>query len=151
MRDRRWRRRSMVLAVVVACGVVACGGQSEVNRGDYTIFVHGGSLLPRGGDDALVVGTLTTWSGCVLLQMEGFDHAYPVIWPSGTSIAGDDPLTLRLPSGEELTVGQAVSGGGGYYQATSDQVDVDIPAQCLPESGEVAIFNPDGRLTIIDP
>lgn len=151
MSDRRWCSRSTVLAVALALGVVGCGGQSEVSRGDYTIYVHGGSLLPRGGEDALIEGTLTTRNGCVLLQMVGFDHAYPVIWPSGTSIAGDDPLTLRLPSGDDLILGQAVSGGGGYHYTTSDQVDVDIPAQCLLESGEVAVFNPDARLTIIEP
>jgi hypothetical protein len=151
MRDRKLLGRSMVLAVVLTLGVVGCGGQSEVSRGGFTIFVHGGSLLPRGGEDALIEGTLTTGSECVLLQMVESGAAYPVIWPSGTSIAGDDPLTLRLPSGEELTVGRAVGGGGGFHQATSDRVDVDIPARCLPESGEVAVFNPDARLTIVGP
>jgi hypothetical protein len=45
MRDRRLLGRSMVVAVVLTLGVVGCGGQSEVSRGGFTIFVHGGSLL----------------------------------------------------------------------------------------------------------
>lgn len=141
----------MVLAVVLALGVGGCGGQSEVSGDTYTIYVHDGSLLPRGGEDALVQGTLTTWGGCVMLQQEGFDHLYPVVWPSGTSIASENPLTLRLPSGEELTLGQAVSGGGGYHDESSPRLDdVDIPFGCLPESGEMAVFNPDADLLIVE-
>ena len=145
-KNSRW----MVLALVLTLGIVGCGGQSEVIGDNYTIFVQGGSLLPRGGEDALIEGTLTTRSGCVLLQMEGFDHAYPVIWPSGTSIASEDPLTLRLPSGVELTIGQAVNGGGGYHYTSSDQVDVDIPNECLSDLGEVAVFNPDAGLSVVE-
>lgn len=88
--------------------------------------------------------------GCVLLEQEEFAIAYPVIWPSGTSIVSDDPLTLELASGEELAVGQAVSGGGGYPYASSDQVEVDIPAECLPETDEVAVFNPDADPAVLE-
>lgn len=66
-----------------------------------------------------------------------------------TSIAREDPLTLKLPSGEELAVGQAVSGGGGYLHSSSDEVKVDIPAECIPETGEVAVFNPDADLSVV--
>ncbi len=140
---------AVVLGLVSALALVSCGGQSEVSGDDYTIFVHDASLLPRGGTDAEVVGTLATRDGCVLLEQEGFDIAYPVVWPSGTSIAREDPLTLKLPSGEELAVGQAVSGGGGYFHSSSDEVKVDIPAECIPETGEVAVFNPDADLSVV--
>jgi hypothetical protein len=139
----------LVVASVLAVGLVGCGGQTEIERGEYTIYVHGGSLLPRGGEDALIEGALIMRDGCVLIDRGGgFDIAFPVIWPSGTSIASDDPLTLRLPSGDELVVGQVVSGGGGYHDAASDRVQVSIPAACVPETGEVAIFNPDVDLTV---
>lgn len=85
-----------------------------------------------------------------MLEQEEFAIAYPVIWPSGTSIVSDDPLTLELASGEELAVGQAVSGGGGYPYASSDQVEVDIPAECLPETDEVAVFNPDADPAVLE-
>lgn len=143
-------KRWWVVATVLALGLVGCGGQSEIERGEYTIYVHGGSLLPRGGEDALIEGTLITRDGCVLIDQgdDGFDIAYPVIWPSGTSIASEDPLTLRLPSGDELVVGQVVSGGGGNHDASSESVQVTIPAACVPETGEVAIFNPGADLTV---
>lgn len=145
----RMLNRNVVLVLVLALALAGCGGQSEVTGDDYTIFIHGGSLLPRGGDDALVEGTLTTRDGCVLLEhLEGFEIAYPVVWPSGTSIISEEPLTLKLPSGEEPIVGQVVSGGGGYHQASSVQVEVSIPAGCVDETGQVAVFNPDADLSV---
>lgn len=141
----------VVLGFVLALGLVGCGGQSEVRGESCTIFVHGGSLLPRGGMDADIEGTLTTRGACVLLQSSWSDIAFPVIWPAGTSIVGEYPLTLQLPSGEELAVGQVVSGGGGMLHASSGEVNVGIPAECLPESGEVAVFNPDGDLSVVQP
>ena len=88
--------------------------------------------------------------GCVLLEQEEFDIAYPVIWPSGTSIVGDDSLALELPSGEQFAVGQAVSGGGGYLSASSDQLEVDIPSECVPETDEVAVFNPAADPVVLE-
>lgn len=49
---------------------------------------------------------------------------------------------------DELTVGQAVSGGGGYHQASSDDVEVNIPAECFAETGEVAVFNTNANLAV---
>ena len=141
----------MLALVLLALALVGCGGQSEVRGDDYTIFVHGGSLLPRGGMDAEIEGTLTTRGACVLLQSSWSDIAFPVIWPAGTSIVSEHPLTLRLRSGEELTVGQVVSGAGGMLQASWEGVEVHIPAECLPESGEVAVFNPDDNVSVVQP
>jgi hypothetical protein len=136
-------RLRFTAAALVTLPLVACGGQATVSGSQHTIYVHGGSLLPRGGEDALIQGTLATRNGCVVLAQGESDVAYPVIWPSGTSIAGEAPLTLRLPSGVPLTLGQAVVGSGGYHDATSDRVTVDIPSECLPPTDEVAVFNPD--------
>lgn len=145
----RMLKRYVVLVLVLALALAGCGGQSEVAGDDYTIFVHRASLLPSGGDDAIVEGALATQDGCILLEhLEGFDLAYPVVWPSGTSIISEEPLTLKLPSGEELIVGQVVSGGGGYHQASSVQVEVSIPAGCVDETGQVAVFNPDADLSV---
>jgi hypothetical protein len=128
---------------LLALPLVACGGQAVASGSQHTIYVHGGSLLPRGGEDALIQGPLASRNGCVVLAQEGSDIAYPVLWPSGTSIVGEDPLTLSLPSGARLTLGQAVTGSGGYHYATSDRVTVAIPSECLPPTDEVAVFNPD--------
>lgn len=131
---------AVVLGLVSALALVSCGGQSEVSGDDYTIFVHRRSLFQGGGLDAQVGGTLATRDGCVLLEGGG-DTAYPVVWPSGTSIASEDPLTLELPSGEKLAVGQKVIGGGGVVSSSSGSVKVDIPAECLPETDKVIVFN----------
>lgn len=110
--------------------------------------MHGGSLLPRGGDDALIEGTLAVREGCILLGLPGDPAAYPVVWPSGTSISNEDPLTLDLPGGDELGIGEVVSGGGGVHHVTSARVEVDIPARCLPGSEEVIVYNPDDDLSV---
>lgn len=113
--------------------------------------MHGSSLTPRGGDDGIVEGVLAVRDGCVLLdEADGSDDAYPVAWPAGTSIAATEPLVLELPSGEELTVGERVRGGGGYYDIRSPRIEVDIPDRCVPDTGEVAAFNPDDEPNIVE-
>ena len=147
---RRWpcAASAIVLATVLAgCGD---GGQSEVTRGPYTIYVHDDSLFPRGGNDALVGGTLITRGGCVLVGDEN-GAVYPVVWPSGTSIVDDDPLTLELGSGDQLTVGASVSGGGGTIdpaEGSGSEVKVDIAQDCRSASGEVVVFNPDADVDV---
>jgi hypothetical protein len=96
--------------------------------------MHDGSLLPRGGEDALVQGTLATRNGCVVLAQTGSDIAYPVIWPSDTSIADEDPLTLLLSSGAPLPLGQAVTGSGGYHEAARHALQTER-CEALPRCG----------------
>jgi len=136
------------LAVLVIA-LAGCGtsDQTEISRGSSTIYVHSGSLLPRGGDDALIEGTVGARDGCVLLGIG--DASYPVVWPSGTSIASDDPLTLRLRSGDEVGVGGTVRGGGGSHDVDSSRVTVDIAEKCRSASGAVVIFNPDGDIAVL--
>ena len=127
---------------MVLVGLTGCaGGQRAVQSGEYTIYVHGSSLLPRGGMTALILGTLALRDGCVVLEWEDEEIWYPVVWPAGTSIASDDPFVISLPSGVELAVGEKVTGGGGYLMPGS--VEADIPQECLPETNEIAVFNPD--------
>jgi hypothetical protein len=85
--------------------------------------------------------------GCVLLGIG--DATYPVVWPSGTSIADDDPLILRLRSGNEVSVGGTVRGGGGSHDVDSSMITVDIPDECRSATGEVVIFNPDGNIDVL--
>jgi hypothetical protein len=89
--------------------------------------------------DAQIVGVLAAADGCVLLEQNGI--RFPVVWPSGTSIASPDPLVVELPSGAELSLGEHVSGGGGYLKASD--VGVEVPDECLNEHDEVAVFNRD--------
>jgi len=135
---------AVVVIVLAGCGT---GGQTTISRGSSTIYVHSGSLLPRGGDDALIEGTVVARDGCVLLGIG--DATYPVVWPSGTSITDDDPLTLRLRSGDEVGVGGTVRGGGGSHDVDSSMVTVDIADECRSATGEVVIFNPDGDIAVL--
>jgi len=134
----------MSLFLLGGCGA---SEQTAVSRGPYTVYVHGDALLPRGGDDALVQATVVARNGCVLLGY-GDGAAYPVIWPSGTVITDDDPLTLTLRSGEHVNVGSTVSGGGGSHNVDSPMVTVDIADECRSATGEVVIFNPDGDIDV---
>jgi hypothetical protein len=136
---------AVALSVLVGCGT---SDQTAISRGPYTVYVHGDSMLPRGGDDALIEATVVARDGCVLLGFGG-DATYPVIWPSGTSITDDDPLTLRMRSGTEVSVGGTVRGGGGSHDVDSSMVTVDIADECRSVTGEVVIFNPDGDIDVL--
>lgn len=146
-------RRALRLLVAVSLSVLAAcgGGQSSETAGGYTIYVHGGSVLPQGGEDALLEGELVVRDGCVLLAPAA-GTALPVVWPSGTSIADDDPLALTLGSGSLVELGDRVRGSGGVHAADSEQVEVDIATGCLTGQGSddnsVMVFDPDGQLTV---
>lgn len=144
-RARLWG--SLLVAGTLVLSGCGDNGQTAIGRGQYTIYVHRDSILPRGGDDALVGGTVVTRDGCVLLSF-GDGSTYPVIWPSGTVITDDDPLALTLRSGEQVVGGSTVSGGGGSYNVDSPMVTVDIPNECRSVTGEVLIFNPDGDIEV---
>lgn len=145
-RGPSWSGVAVAVVVMVVTAGCGGGGQTEAGRGPYTIYVHDDSLLPRGGSDALLGGTLVTRDGCVLLE-QGDGAAYPVVWPSGTSIVDDDPFTLELRSGAQLTVGARVSGAGGSHpDYLRSVVEVDIADECRAATGEVRVFNPDEAL-----
>jgi hypothetical protein len=135
----------IVLVAASLLALLSCSGpaQRAVESGEYTIYVHSGSLLPRGGTDAIVGGLLAVRDGCVVLEWPDGSHWYPVIWPSGTRIASTDPFVVRLPSGERLAVGEKVRGSGGYTRR--ETLEVDIPTRCLGGTQQVAVFNPDDR------
>ena len=72
------------------------------------VLVRSGSL--GGGSDALVSGTLAASGSCVGVKVE--DVSYPVVFPSGTTSSGE---AIELPSGVELSLGDQVTLGGGFY------------------------------------
>lgn len=142
MRSSTRHRAAVPVAVALLAGLLTgCGGvrEEQVGDGDLRFFVHGRSVLPSGGMDAQIGGTLAAADGCVLFEQGGIRH--PVVWPSGTSVADTDPLVIELPSGEEIGIGDQVIGAGGYLSA--EDLDIDVPDACLNEHGEVAFFNAD--------
>jgi hypothetical protein len=91
------------------------------------------------GLDALIFGELQydEVHDCLLVVTEG-DVAYPVVWPSGTVSLADE-IGVQLPSGGRVTEGDIIRGGGGYLYVADEY---GIPPECLPATGEVAVFNP---------
>ena len=70
--------------------------------------------------------------GCFLLDGDG--SSYPVVWPAGAGGVPEGP-GVQLPEGLIVTVGDRVSGGGGFHQAGEESLArFDIPAECLPQN-----------------
>jgi hypothetical protein len=137
--------------VLVALDAVACGGS------DTAPLATDVGVAPRvfrqdpsptlEGEGALVHGTLgyDVEHGCFVVESEGI--AYPVVWPAETEGVADGP-GVELPDGLVIRMGDDVSGGGGFHQAgDGDVARFDIPAHCVPSTGEVALFNANGRVT----
>lgn len=132
------------MALVLAGTVAACGGQAVRTDGDVTLLVHRHALLPRGGNDAGIAGTVAVQNGCVGLMEDGQPgRVLAAIWPSGTRIETTDPLRLRLPSGTTVSEGTTIQGAGGYHAPGSEAVGLQIPAACQLDADEVVVFNPD--------
>ena len=140
-------------AVVLAVSgvVVACGGSDTAPPARDAgarprVFRHDPSPTLE-GEGALVQGTLgyDVAHGCFMVASEGI--AYPVVWPAGTEGVAGGP-GVELPDGLVVRVGDGVSGGGGFHQAGDRFVaGFDIPAECVPSTSEVAVFNANERVT----
>ncbi|WP_370326919.1 hypothetical protein [Euzebya sp.] len=95
------------------------------------------------GLDALVRGTVEYDEACgAVLHDEEVDVRYPVVWPHGTGLVGTDPLTLELSDGRTVTVGDVVSGGGGYHP------DLALVDDACAPTGETAVFNASGAVEV---
>lgn len=77
------------------------------------------------------------------------DH--PVIWPHGTAWDQDRQAVL-LPDGDVASLGDEVSGGGGYPYLTDLSPELaEQVADCpLNEYGEIAMFNANEAVEVAD-
>lgn len=132
MSGRVLRTVSVVVVVSVGCvgWFVLSGRGRTIEVGDATVMV---SERLRGGMDAGLGGELTVIDGC--LGVAGT----VVVWPHGTDVVDDDPLTIELPSHRTSTVGGTIELGGGYGVEHSthdvepgplDVAGVTIPSAC---------------------
>ena len=94
---------------------------------------------------ALIEGTLTLSEGCLLIG------EYPVIWPHGTTWDGESQV-VELPDGQVVADGDRLRGGGGFPYLSDLQARVAEPLSHCPtnEWGEIAVFNADERITVIE-
>ena len=126
--------RSLAKAVgLIALGglvpLSACGGQ-VISAGDVTVLV---SERADAGMDALGGGTLEVVGGCL-----GASGSV-IVWPNGTEVVQDNPLTIDIPDYGTVALGDEVQVGGGYVlEHSSDNVEpgdysvggVTVPAEC---------------------
>jgi hypothetical protein len=104
-------RRAHVVVVVglaMAC-LSACG-----HRGEGSVLTSGGAhvivgpeLDPSAPVAGVGLGGVVRMIGTCL----GFGEN-PVIWPYGTTIVSDSPLTIAVPGLGHVSVGDGVGGGG---------------------------------------
>jgi hypothetical protein len=107
----------------------ACGGQ-VISAGDVTVLV---SKRADGGMDALGGGRIEVVGGCL-----GASGSV-IVWPHGTEVVQDDPLTVDIPNHGMFALGDQVEVGGGHVlEHSSDNVEsgpyqvagVTVPAEC---------------------
>ena len=85
--------------------------------------------------DSEIVGMINIpASGCVTIMLDNGDTATPIAFPAGTVL---NDGTISLPSGDELTDGARVNGGGGQVTWSNAGLD-EAPASCR-EAGEDVI------------
>ena len=107
----------------------ACGGRA-ISAGDVTVLV---SERADAGMDALGGGNLEVVGGCL-----GAGGSV-IVWPHGTEVVQDDPLTIEIPDYGTFGLGEEVQVAGGYVlEHSSDNVEpgdyqvagVTVPAEC---------------------
>ncbi|HEX6247347.1 MAG TPA: hypothetical protein VFZ64_05700 [Nocardioidaceae bacterium] len=125
---RRGLPRLGAIAAALAL-LAACGGK-VITVGDVTVLV---SRSTSAGMDALGGGRLEVVGGC--LGTSG----YVVLWPSGTDVVSENPVTIEIPGNGTFTLGDEVQVGGGFVLEHSSQDrepgtfeagGVTVPAEC---------------------
>jgi hypothetical protein len=112
-----------------------CGDDpgSVVRNGDSTVLVG----AEGDGDNVAGIG----FGGVVTMVGEclGIDTS-TVIWPNGTAVVADDPLTIDVPGLGRVAVGDHVAGGSDPYGNHLPSGIDAIPSDC--PSDEVIAFYP---------
>ena len=92
-----------------------------------------------GSREALIEGVLRydAVNGCFQVELEAIDMVLPIVWWYGTkALTSGEGVVLQ--DGTTIRLGETVSSSGGYDHA--DQIPYDIPSDCLPRTGEVAVL-----------
>ncbi len=144
---RRSIRRSLTsVAAVAVLGIVAFNvyglrAQSpasgpSASGGHAAIQVIDGLTIDTsnaGSLSAVVSGTVSlSAKSCWQLTTPGDPTPLPIVWPAGTRWADDKRQSVQVPSGDIISVGTAITGGGGYMQdidRASVSIDQNVP--CL--------------------
>lgn len=94
-----------------------CSGTAAATLDDVRLYT---SVGEQPGDEALIAGTIAlTPERCVGIEdAEGVIRA--VIWPAGTTLVESDPPRITVDGPDKLTIGDAVTGSGGYYEDSDE-------------------------------
>lgn len=82
-------------------------------------------------------------NNCYFLERDGL--RLPVVWPAGTTVSRNGSI-ITLADGSTIRLGDHIAGAGGYHQV-EEQLEPTIPTECVPTTGEVAVFNADAKLS----
>lgn len=144
---KRWIPAFATLALIAA-------GCSSTGTVDGPVLTSRSELFGSGGMGAEVTGVLVYdgASGCLLMELEGVQ--YPVVWPAGTRWQ-DDPPAVVLNGGVLVEPGMSFYGGGGYLQADrieemAGQTVAAAADRCTGPTGEIAFFNVDSEVEVVD-
>lgn len=125
----RVRRPHFVSALAMAGSLLmltGCGGADVVDAGDVTVLVGEGS---GDGMTALLPGRLAVVEGCLGLESQDVDAAHVVVWPHGTEVVDEDPLTISIPDDGEYEVCDELEVGGGA-SPLDEPGGIDVQAEC---------------------
>lgn len=132
----------LCLALVAACGNDGSADVDSSSNGNGPVVAH-----PAEGDGsgaaALIEGPLALSSGCLLVG------EFPVVWPHGTTWDAE-AQAVRLSDGQVVTLGDRVSGGGGYPYLSDLGTEFAEPLADCPKNKyeEVAMFNAGEQITV---
>ena len=103
----------MAAALLPLAALAGCGGHVTM-AGDVTVLVAAPAV---DGMDALGGGRLEVVGGCL-----GASGSV-IVWPHGTEVVAEDPLTISIPDVGTYRLGDDVRIGGGYVlEHTSSDV-----------------------------
>jgi hypothetical protein len=112
----RLRSGTALLAVLLATTLTSCASGSE----PATPANGGARIITAGSVDVLVAqqagahmdalggGRIEIVGGCL-----GADGSV-IVWPHGTEVTSENPLTIEIPGGHTVTLGDNVRLGGGW-------------------------------------
>jgi len=146
-------RALVALTLIVAGSLLSgCGDQDgRVLRSGSTFVLVGASGEAPKLPHSTITGRVSIVGDCVGINGSAVDGA-TVIWPHGTKITADDPLTIEVPGLGRLGVGDGVVGSGDLFvnhRPGQEYVDhlpkgIDrVPTGC--RRNQVIAFYPDGR------
>jgi hypothetical protein len=119
----------MFASLMICLGLTGCAGKVIV-AGDVSVLV---SERATSGMDALGGGRLEVVGGCL-----GASGSV-IVWPHGTKVVNEDPLTIDIPDNGTFTLGEELRVGGGFVleHSPGDRVadpfevaGVTVPTSC---------------------